>query len=71
MIFLEYYLDGSLSGDLDLNYIQNLEVTMRSYGIVVPLTFNDVSFASSQQGGKADKKERTLKAIIWSRAKAR
>lgn len=69
MIFLEYYLDGSLSGDLDLNY--NLEVTMRSYGIVVPLTFNDVSFASSQRGGKADKKERTLKAIIWSRAKAR
>lgn len=69
MIFLEYYLDGSLSGDLDLNY--NLEVTMRSYVIVVPLTFNDVSFASSQRGGKADKKERTLKAIIWSRAKAR
>ena len=39
---VEYYLDGSASGDLDLNYVQGLEDKMRSYGIVVPLSFNDV-----------------------------
>ena len=39
---LEYYLDGSASGDPDLDYVQGLEDKMRSYGIVVPLTFNDV-----------------------------
>lgn len=36
----EYFL--SADGDLDLDYIVDLEDRMRSYGIVVPLTFNDV-----------------------------
>ncbi|ORY24136.1 glycoside hydrolase superfamily [Naematelia encephala] len=39
----EYYVDGSFDGDLDLDYIQHLEELMLDYGIVVPLTFNDVN----------------------------
>ena len=27
---------------MDLNYIVDIETKMRSYGVVVPLTFNDV-----------------------------
>lgn len=37
----EYFLNSQ--GDLDLDYIAHLESLMRSYGIVVPFTFNDVS----------------------------
>jgi hypothetical protein len=41
LLMSEYFLDDD--GSLDLGYIEDLEASMRSYGIVVPLTFNDVS----------------------------
>jgi len=36
----EYYLNAD--GDIDTQYVEDLEASMRSSGIEVPFTFNDV-----------------------------
>jgi hypothetical protein len=41
----EYYLDKEREGDLDLDYIMQLEKAMIDCGVGVPLSFNDVSRA--------------------------
>jgi hypothetical protein len=37
---VEYYLNAD--GDIDTRYVENLESSLRSSGVEVPFTFNDV-----------------------------
>ena len=39
-LIVEYYLNAD--GDIDTQYIEDLEGSMRSSGVEVPFTFNDV-----------------------------
>lgn len=40
----EYYLNAD--GDIDTQYVEHLETSMRSFGVEVPFTFNDVSLTT-------------------------
>lgn len=57
----EYYLDGSDSGALDLPYVQRLENILRSSGVVIPFSFNDVRPAISLLDGRQADPTRTSK----------
>jgi hypothetical protein len=39
-LIAEYYLNAD--GDIDTQYVEDLEASMRSSGVEVPFTFNDV-----------------------------
>ena len=41
---VEYYLNAD--GDIDTQYVENLESSLRSSGVEVPFTFNDVCWES-------------------------
>jgi len=43
-LIVEYYLNAD--GDIDTQYIEDLEDSMRSSGVEVPFTFNDVCLIS-------------------------
>jgi hypothetical protein len=44
-LIAEYYLNAD--GDIDTQYVEDLEVSMRSSGVKVPFTFNDVRPSSA------------------------